>query len=205
MSLKHLIFSSNTSIGKTLLSLSLSSHITKTKPLTYIKPLQCGTPWDEDLIKTYSDTTNLNLNSITIKAYDPYPCSPHLASILTGERTKEYITDDEINENILNSITSGHNIIETAGGVLSPSIAFPSAPLKGYMSYKDTNLVYTTQANLYSRLNLPSILVGDPKLGGVSTTISSLESLLSHGNRVEGIVFFGNDKRYVRTREWRDY
>lgn len=69
---------------------------------------------------------------------------------------------------------SGWLFIETAGGVHSPS---PTG---------------TTQADLYMPLRCPVILIGDSKLGGISTTISAFESLKLRGYDVEAILMFRN-------------
>jgi dethiobiotin synthetase len=39
----------------------------------------------------------------------------------------------------------------------------------------------TPQSELYRPFRLPVVLVGDPKLGGISATLSALESLLIRG------------------------
>lgn len=65
--------------------------------------------------------------------------------------------------------------LETAGGVHSPT---PSG---------------TTQADLYMPLRLPSILIGDSRLGGISQTISAFESLRIRGYDVESILLFEDD------------
>lgn len=65
--------------------------------------------------------------------------------------------------------------LETAGGVHSPT---PSR---------------TTQADLYMPLRLPSILIGDSRLGGISSTISAFESLRIRGYDVESILLFEDD------------
>jgi dethiobiotin synthetase/adenosylmethionine--8-amino-7-oxononanoate aminotransferase len=46
------------------------------------------------------------------------------------------------------------------------------------------------QADAYRPLFLPTILVGDPKLGGISSTISAYESLLLRGYRIDGVAMF---------------
>lgn len=65
---------------------------------------------------------------------------------------------------------------ETAGGVHSPG---PSG---------------TSQADLYRPLRLPAILIGDPKLGGISSTISSFESLRLRGYDVESVLMLENEE-----------
>ena len=61
-------------------------------------------------------------------------------------------------------------LVETAGGVASPG---PSG---------------TLQADLLRPLRLPSLLVGDGRLGGISATLSSLDSLLLRGYDVPMVV-----------------
>ncbi|XP_064945630.1 bifunctional dethiobiotin synthetase/7,8-diamino-pelargonic acid aminotransferase, mitochondrial isoform X2 [Musa acuminata AAA Group] len=61
-------------------------------------------------------------------------------------------------------------VIETAGGVASPG---PSG---------------TLQCDLYRPFRLPSILVGDGRLGGISATIAAYESLTSRGYDVVAII-----------------
>ena len=77
--------------------------------------------------------------------------------------------------------TGGHNmlaLIETAGGVCSPT---PSGSL---------------QCDILRELFLPAILVGDGKLGGISTTLSSYDTLLMRGYDIPFIIIseegFGN-------------
>lgn len=70
----------------------------------------------------------------------------------------------------------GSLIVETAGGVHSPT---PSG---------------SSQADLYRPLRLPVWLVADPKLGGISSTISAYESLHIRGYDLDSILVFENDK-----------
>lgn len=44
------------------------------------------------------------------------------------------------------------------------------------------------QGDLLRPLALPALLVGDPKLGGISTTLSAYESLLLRGAHVAAVV-----------------
>ena len=66
--------------------------------------------------------------------------------------------------------------METAGGVLSPG---PSG---------------TLQADLYRPLRVPVLLIGDSKLGGISSTISAFESLHLRGYDVDSVVLFEDPK-----------
>ncbi|OAY69706.1 Bifunctional dethiobiotin synthetase/7,8-diamino-pelargonic acid aminotransferase, mitochondrial [Ananas comosus] len=65
-------------------------------------------------------------------------------------------------------------VIETAGGVASPG---PSG---------------TLQCDLYRPFRLPGILVGDGRLGGISSTISAYESLTMRGYDVTAVIFEDN-------------
>ena len=80
----------------------------------------------------------------------------------------------------------GIAVVETAGGVLSPS---PSG---------------SSQADLYRPLRLPVLLVGDHQLGGIGTTISAWESLHIRGYDVQSVALFAED-RYDNHSYLKDY
>src|SRR5699024_7580852 len=85
--------------------------------------------------------------------------SPHLST---------NITNSEFTTNLSKTLTDHANrfkwtFVETAGGVLTPG---PENKL---------------QADLYRPLRLPTILVADPNLGGISSTLSAYESLKTRG------------------------
>lgn len=91
--------------------------------------------------------------------------------------------------NELNTYATGEDgiaIVETAGGVLSPS---PSG---------------SSQADLYRPLRLPVFLVGDHQLGGIGTTISAWESLQMRGYDVQSVALFAED-RYDNHSYLKDY
>lgn len=77
---------------------------------------------------------------------------------------------------------SGVALLETAGGVHSPG---PNG---------------TSQADLYRPLRLPVLLVADARLGGISATISSFESLVVRGYDVEAVLCFRDE--YYRNHEY---
>ena len=58
----------------------------------------------------------------------------------------------------------------------------------------------TTQLDSYRPLFLPTILIGDSKLGGISSTISSYESLLLRGYIVDSVLIFKDE--YYRNWEY---
>jgi len=70
----------------------------------------------------------------------------------------------------------GMMLLETAGGVHSPT---PTG---------------TSQADLYRPLRLPIILVGDHRLGGISSSISAFESLHMRGYDVDSVMLFEDDR-----------
>jgi dethiobiotin synthetase/adenosylmethionine--8-amino-7-oxononanoate aminotransferase len=72
----------------------------------------------------------------------------------------------------------GLAIIETAGGVLSPG---PSG---------------TPQADILRSLRLPTVLVGDHRLGGITSTISAAESLIMRGYDIDAVVCFEDHSKY---------
>ncbi|KAK7691116.1 hypothetical protein QCA50_006219 [Cerrena zonata] len=74
--------------------------------------------------------------------------------------------------------------VETAGGVHSPTLSG------------------TTQLDSYRPLFLPTILIGDSRLGGISATISSYESLALRGHIVDSILLFRDE--YYRNWEYLD-
>lgn len=76
--------------------------------------------------------------------------------------------------------------METAGGVHSPT---PSG---------------STQADMYTPLRTPVVLIGDAKLGGISQTISAFESLRMRGYDVQSVMLF-QDKTYQNYLYLMDY
>lgn len=77
--------------------------------------------------------------------------------------------------------------IETAGGVHSPALHPPH-----------------TQSTFLRPLRLPSVLVASPHLGGISTTLSSYESLLIRGYSISAVLCLHDG--YYRNHEFlREY
>lgn len=100
--------------------------------------------------------------------------SPHLAA----EREEAMISDSEVLDMLRRCLGNDSaeesevmSVIETAGGVASPG---PSGSL---------------QCDLYRPFRLPSILVGDGQLGGISGTISAYESLKLRGYDIAAVIF----------------
>ena len=204
----HLIFGANTDVGKTVLSTTLiRSNIQSNEVVNYIKPLQCG-GGDETFINNYVNNNNISSSSTSLDSdnyfkghtlhYWDMPASPHLASRLANKPA----SDEEVISSIqmkLNGIHEqnphGSTIwIETAGGVLSPASASPYNTRPRHASGKKISLItesswgWSTQGDLYQPFHLPVILVGDGRLGGISATLSAMESLLIRGYDIHAIA-----------------
>lgn len=121
------------------------------------------------------------------------PVSPHLAA----EREGMVAEDDDVRgcveqwllEEGVGESGEVWKLLETAGGVASPGASG------------------TLQCDLYRPFRLPAILVGDGRLGGISSTLSAYETLILRGYDVSAIILedrdLSNDKfllSYLRNR-----
>ncbi|KAH8950396.1 hypothetical protein BDL97_10G083100 [Sphagnum fallax] len=114
------------------------------------------------------------------------PVSPHLAAAKEGSTVSDLMVLNSV-QSSLQSLSDGTlriweredkssdlmrkwALVETAGGVASPG---PSG---------------TLQCDLYRPLRLPGVLVGDGKLGGISSTVGAYESLQIRGYDTIAIV-----------------
>ncbi|CAG8671296.1 14102_t:CDS:2 [Ambispora leptoticha] len=184
-------FAANTNLGKTLFSAGLlraaATH-KKVSKLFYLKPVQTGYPVDSDARFVDSFVNSKILNTRTLYSYEK-PVSPHIATdkppndkdVLS--RVKSYIAECQIQ---LGSNDEGKLILETAGGVNSPIMSG------------------TLQCEFYRPLRLPTILIGDSKLGGISTTISSFEALHLRGYDIPAILLF-HDTEYNNFQYLKEY
>lgn len=139
--------------------------------------MQTGSPGDSELVAQIAPKSQCT----TIVNYEA-PLSPDLASQLSSRGP---VDDAHLEHHILRAArlfeqhllktdidSASVAIVETAGGVLSP---LPSGNL---------------QADFYRRFRLPSVLVGDARLGGISATLASYEALRLRGYTVPTIVLF---------------
>uniref|UniRef100_A0A0E0LSU0 Bifunctional dethiobiotin synthetase/7,8-diamino-pelargonic acid aminotransferase, mitochondrial n=1 Tax=Oryza punctata TaxID=4537 RepID=A0A0E0LSU0_ORYPU len=120
------------------------------------------------------------------------PVSPHLAA----EREGMPVEDEEVRWLVDRWLAEDGDgggevwkVLETAGGVASPG---PSG---------------TLQCDLYRSSRLPAVLVGDGRLGGISSTLSAYETLLLRGYDVGSVILedrgLSNDRfllSYLRKR-----
>ncbi|KAH0350322.1 PLP-dependent transferase, partial [Aureobasidium melanogenum] len=182
------VYGANTGVGKTVVSTLLCKALRKKLPdynVHYLKPISTG-PLDEQdnrHITRYSK----DITSKTLLQFDD-PVSPHIAARIS----KEPIDDQSILTRVYDELLSYDTekdavaVVETAGGVLSPA---PSG---------------NVQADLYRPLRLPALLVGDHRLGGIGSTISSWESLHVRGYDVNSVLLF-EESRYDNYNYLKDY
>ncbi|CAG8446153.1 9291_t:CDS:2 [Ambispora gerdemannii] len=184
-------FAANTNLGKTLFSaglLRVAATDKKASRLFYLKPVQTGYPVDSDARFVDKFVNSKILNTKTLYCYEK-PVSPHIATdkppndkdVLS--RVKSFISECQIQSG---SNGEGKLILETAGGVNSPLMSG------------------TAQCDFYRPLRLPTILIGDSKLGGISTTISSFEALRLRGYDIPAILLF-HDSEYNNFQYLREY
>ncbi|KAG0265394.1 hypothetical protein BG011_004779 [Mortierella polycephala] len=176
------VFAANTNVGKTIFStglvraaaaLSIGADKKKQKAF-YLKPVQTGYPVDSDArhVKAYAPLVQTS----QLYAYKD-PVSPHIATI-------EPPPDSEVLQATINALRTfkqglgrgdkGWALLETAGGVNSPIMS-------GEL-----------QSKFYRPLRLPTVLVGDSLLGGISTTLTSYEALHQYGYDVPALLLFDN-------------
>lgn len=207
----HIVFGSNTDVGKTIVSAGLvrcavlHSEVTESKIKTtsptalvhYIKPLQSGGR-DANFVKNVVDAcnpshTHVDLRCSTLFQWDT-PASPHHASRIEKKPTSDEEILASLQLEMLKTSNSARSVItylESAGGVMSPASSSPSN-MSLHHSRLDTSCErgwgWCTQADLYSSLKLPVMLVGDSKLGGISSTLTALEALLFRGYTVDALI-----------------
>jgi bifunctional dethiobiotin synthetase / adenosylmethionine---8-amino-7-oxononanoate aminotransferase len=195
------IFGANTDVGKTV----VSAGLVRTSPyqhIHYIEPLQCGGS-DQQFVKDHAP----NVTSIqTLFEWESFS-SPHTAS----RHENLPISDDQVHASLKQSIEAFHSNtsqksnlwIETAGGVLSPSSASPdnTSPehCRGADAGANESWGWKTQGDLYQNVPLPVVLVGDGRLGGISATLTTLESLWLRNYSVVGLVLIESEGFYNRS------
>ncbi|WRT66898.1 dethiobiotin synthase [Kwoniella shivajii] len=185
----HQVFGANTDVGKTLLTTALvrataskyaASSKGKGKSVFYLKPVSTG-PDEESDVRYVQRHTKPYASMIETHNLYQYrePMSPHLAAKLAPDLPFPQ-SNDELVRGIENYATSrvkqlngreGALFVETAGGVHSPALHPPH-----------------TQSTFLRSLRLPSVLVASPHLGGISTTISSYESLILRGYSISAVL-----------------
>ncbi|KAL1690629.1 pyridoxal phosphate-dependent transferase [Schizophyllum commune] len=191
----HQVFGANTDVGKTLLTTALvRASAARGHDVFYLKPVSTGSmsEADDGHIQRFTGSVKSKVHADCLYRYTE-PVSPHLAVKLDQ---KDSLGGAPADGTVVNAIAEhirtcasqptrgspAHMYVETAGGVHSPSLSG------------------TTQLDLYRPLFLPTVLVGDSKLGGISSTISSFESLHLRGFTVDAILLFREE--YYRNWEY---
>ncbi|EMD33470.1 hypothetical protein CERSUDRAFT_118053 [Gelatoporia subvermispora B] len=191
----HQIFGANTDVGKTVLTSALvRASAALGKAVYYLKPVSTGPldVADDEHVKRFAGRYRESVDAACLFRFDE-PVSPHLAARLAQEQGKREVTvpsDETFANAVAHHIRQcatrmtrpSHMYVETAGGVHSPTLSG------------------TTQLDSYRPLFLPTVLIGDSKLGGISSTISSYESLLLRGYIVDAIMLFRDE--YYRNWEY---
>ncbi|RXK39933.1 dethiobiotin synthase [Tremella mesenterica] len=189
------VFGANTDVGKTLLTTALlrataaqytnetetsSASGPSRKRVFYLKPVSTGPDEESDVnfVERYAAPYQ---DVVTTKNLYQYrePMSPHLAAQLAPELPFPSSNDELVDGVERYARTSqqrlggkrGAMFIETAGGVHSPSLHPPH-----------------TQSTFLRALRLPSVLIASPHLGGISTTVSSYESLIIRGYTISAVL-----------------
>eukprot|EP01041_Mallomonas_annulata_P008366 gene8366-17236_t len=175
-----IVFGSTTDVGKTVVTAGLCrAALAEGRKVCYIKPIQTGEP-DEYFVKFYGNPKgDKPIICRTIHQWLP-AMSSHIVADLEGHSED----DKDLVERLVNEISVFHSsavnsdtctVVETAGGALSPG---PSRNL---------------QADTYRPLRLPVILVGDAKLGGITSTLSVVECLRLRGYTLHAVVVIETD------------
>ncbi|ORX39656.1 pyridoxal phosphate-dependent transferase [Kockovaella imperatae] len=196
------VFGANTDVGKTLLTTALvRSTALRYKrqgldgqKVLYLKPVSTGPDSESDVSYVLR---NAGDHRKMIKAENLYqyrePMSPHLAARLARD-----LPFPKENDILVRAVTSsiqsfksqigsskGSVFVETAGGVHSPALHPPH-----------------TQSTFLRPLRLPSILIASPHLGGISTTLTSYESLLVRGYSISAVLCLQDRENYYRNHEF---
>jgi dethiobiotin synthetase/adenosylmethionine--8-amino-7-oxononanoate aminotransferase len=212
ISRSHIIFGSNTDVGKTIVSAGLvrcallhpevkAREKRPTRPtalVNYIKPLQSGgsdADYVQNVVAATACPSHAELRCRTLFQWDA-PASPHYASRIEGKPAsdEEILTrlqSEMLRMQVKPSADSVVTYVESAGGVMSPASASPrniSANHSRSNTACNKAWGWSTQADLYTSLNLPVVLVGDSKLGGISSTLTALEALLFRGYSVDALI-----------------
>ncbi|KAH7341703.1 PLP-dependent transferase [Rhizoctonia solani] len=173
----HQVFGANTDVGKTVLTTALCrAAAASSRRVYFLKPLSTGHTADADdgHILRHAGPLAERINADCLYRYGD-PVSPHLAA--QRDQSQRAPSDAEFVHGISNHIrkcaeerVESAMFVETAGGVHSPT------------------LLGTLQADAYRPLLLPTVLIADPRLGGISSTISAYESMILRGYDIDLVL-----------------
>ena len=183
-----IVFGANTEVGKTLCSTALVlAGLRKWGRAAYLKPLQTGVDehhaGDAALVKRYASDGLGRCD--TLFAWKQ-AASPHVAA---RAEERPIPSDRELADAVRDWASQGDEpfrVVETAGGCLSPTAT--GRP----------------QADAFASLDLPTLLVGDARVGGISCTLCAWECLVRRGYDVRSIVLVGGDSALGNAEAVRD-
>jgi dethiobiotin synthetase/adenosylmethionine--8-amino-7-oxononanoate aminotransferase len=178
------VLGANTGVGKTVISAGLCATLRRRgTAVHYIKPWQTGYPEDCD-----ARTVASVAPGVVVSTLDPYPeaVSPHRA-----HRNGERCPDQTVLHQLVQLVRAapGVVLVEGAGGVASPT---PAGQL---------------QCDAFRAVLMPVLVVADPRLGGISATITAVEQLEGRGFEVLAVLCMHGEHQngaflteYFRTR-----
>ena len=180
------VFGANTNVGKTIFTTLLcraAKNIRQVENVWYLKPVSTGPLDDAD--KWHLDRFARGVNTQDFYQFDA-AVSPHVAA--AQHNVKDSMVLERLSQQIKFNAQQGPGfmMVETAGGPHSPG---PSG---------------TSQADLFRSLRLPLIFVADWRLGGISTSLSSYESLRMRGYDVAAVTVF-KDTTYQNFEYFKKY
>ena len=197
------VWGANTGVGKTLISAGLTrAAVERRLSALYLKPVQTGVPADRAdgaavgmlaslphtigrhaaaLLTPTSAVASADTSRATTLFAWRQPVSPHVAVATEGRAVDDEMLLSETETELAAFVQAGGEfaLVETAGGVASP---VPSGAL---------------QCTALRPLALPALLVGDGRLGGISSTICASESLTSRGHSIGAVVLLSDDDTSV--------
>jgi dethiobiotin synthase len=158
----------DTGLGKTVVAAALMHRCRPTAPVRYWKPIQTGSPQDDDtaVVRHLGACNEDEVFREGIRLTQPV--SPHLAARLAG-----YSISLEDLHDLAAPQTDRFLIVEGAGGVLVP--------------VNDRDLM----VNLIVRLGLPAVVVARTSLGTINHTLLTLAALRAAAVPVAGVVMVG--------------
>jgi dethiobiotin synthetase/adenosylmethionine--8-amino-7-oxononanoate aminotransferase len=173
------VFGANTDVGKTVFSgLLMRAACQSGEVAHYLKPVQTGFPHSDDgqWVKQFSGAPSCQTFITFPEPISPHRCGQAGSAWISDARLisqcAEWLQSKNTSQSPAREIPPALALIEGAGGVLSPS---PSGKLA---------------ADVYRALRLPVILVGDSRLGGISSTLAAYESLRMRGYEIALLALF---------------
>jgi dethiobiotin synthase len=174
-----------TDVGKTYVSRLLVEGLSRTRPVSYMKPVQTGCERQMNSPLCAPDFEYVKKSGVLImgdhRMHVPYrfapACSPHLAARLARTRIslRRIISCFDKIRN-LPGMDGGCVVVEGAGGALVP--LGPSESM----------------VHLMRRLGIPAIIVTTPGLGTLNHTFLTMCALASADVRVAGLIV--NNRRH---------